>query len=55
MHVFVQAEDDVTRFLNEEHDFKDYTKEVVKYLQLKDEIEFGLRKVTKFEGDSNDF
>ncbi|XP_075248722.1 dynein axonemal heavy chain 7-like isoform X2 [Convolutriloba macropyga] len=52
-----EAEEDVTRFLNEEHSFKEYTTEVLRYLNLKEEIEFGLRKVQRlgmFEIHSSD-
>ena len=41
----VQAEEDVSKFIEEEHSFDDYSKELLKYHKLVDEITYKSIKV----------
>ncbi len=43
---FVQAEEDVDKFLREEHDFDEYTRQVKKYHRLVQEIQYNSIKVS---------
>ena len=44
-HVWRQAENDVEQFMNEKHNFDQYSREVRKYKRLADDIQYHCQKV----------